>query len=85
MNWTIALSAAALAITTITAIAGLMYLIMRLMVAPLDKDLQELKQNTSRIKSDGELNNMIELAIANHRQDCFTTIQKLVKEVCNEH
>ena len=71
MNWTIALSAAALAITTITAIAGLMYLIMRLMVAPLDKDLQELKQNTSRIKSDGELNNMIELAIANHRQDCF--------------
>ena len=84
MNWTVALSAAALAITTITAIAGLMYLIMRLMVAPLDKDLQELKQNTSRIKSDEELNNMIELAIANHRQDCFTTIQKLVKDACHE-
>ena len=79
MDWTIALSAAALAVTVIIAIAGLMYLIMRLMVQPLRDDLEEVKLNTAKIKGEGELERMINLAIANHRQECVATIQNLTK------
>lgn len=80
MDWTIALSASALAVSVIIAIAGLMYLIMRLMVQPLREDIDEIKQNTSKIKSDDEIENLIELKIAKHKEECSKTIHRLINK-----
>jgi len=70
MDWSVVLGAGGFAISLTMAIAGLMYLIMRLMVQPIKEDLDELKRNTAGIKSDVEIKRMIELEVANHIQNC---------------
>lgn len=84
MDWTLMMSIAAFALALITAIAGLMYLIMKLMVHPLKEDLDELKRNTSNLRTDSEITRMIDLAVANHRQECMGNFKKLGLKECPE-
>ena len=71
MDWNLILSGAAFALTLITAITTTMFFIISLIIKPIKDDLEEMKTIIRLVKSDEELNRMMQLAIIKHKEQCI--------------
>jgi hypothetical protein len=74
MEWGVLFGGAAFGLSLVLAIAGLMYLIMRLMVAPMATSIRQLEIDVSeikeKVKTEGDLLRMIDVRIAEHERRC---------------
>lgn len=74
MDWSVVFAAAGFGVSLVCAIGGLVWLLLRLALEPLKEDISELKAAVrpieAKVKSEPELQRIIDLAVARHAEDC---------------
>ena len=71
-DWSLIFAGGGFALALVTAISSTVYFIISLTVKPLKEDIEEIKKIVSNVKSEADLNRMIDLSIAKHKDDCLT-------------
>jgi hypothetical protein len=82
MEWGVIFGGVSAGIMLVATISGFVYLIMRLTTNPIKEDVDELKKAvteltrtinslSTKIKSDADLDNIVQVAIANHERNCL--------------
>ena len=71
VNWSLVFTGGAFAFTLITAICSTVYFVVSLIIKPLKEDLDEVKDIMKNVKTDVDLERLIQLSIAKHKEECL--------------
>ena len=79
MDWTTLFAGGAFGIALTSAIAAAVNYIVKLHVEPLRKDIEELALITKHVKTEAELETLVNYKISRHAQECSPKIKEAVK------
>ena len=79
MDWTTLFAGGAFGITLTAAIAAAVNYIVKLRVDPLRRDIEELAGIASHVKTETELETLVNYKISKHAQECSPKINEAVK------
>ena len=83
MDWNLIFAGGTFGIALASAVSAFLWLIIRLIFAQLKGDIQEIKATLEKIiptiKSEAELEAMMDLKIARCREQCFRKIKEVEK------